>query len=103
MKIFSVPLNPKLSESEFYKFLEFLKEYRAWIYDIYFTSRIAPFGQDAMGDVFLQPADAMFAIETALYIQRETGITVSATFNNLQVRPSQQNLDVWIRNFKLDR
>ena len=100
MKIFSVPLNPKLSEDEFYKFLEFLKQYKDWIYDIYFTSRIAPFNQDAMGDVFLQPSDSMFAIETALYIQAETGITVSATFNNLNVRPTQQNLDLWIKNFR---
>jgi hypothetical protein len=53
-----------------------------------------------MGDVFIQPADTMFAIETALFIQQETGITVSATFNNLQVRPTQQNLDLWIKNFK---
>ena len=100
MKIFSVPLNPKLSEQDFYKFLDFLKEYKDWIYDIYFTCRVAPFGQDAMGDIFIQPADAMFAIETALHIQKETGITVSATFNNIKVTPTQQNLDLWIRNFK---
>lgn len=101
MKIFSVPLNPKLSEQDFYKFLNFLKEYKDWIYDIYFTCRLAPFGQDAMGDIFIQPEDAMFAIETALHIQRETGITVSATFNNIKVPPTQQNLDLWIRNFKV--
>lgn len=101
MKIFSVPLNPKLSEQDFYKFLEFLKEYKDWIYDIYFTCRLAPFGQDAMGDIFIQPEDAMFAIETALHIQHETGITVSATFNNTKVSPTQQNLDLWIRNFKV--
>jgi hypothetical protein len=99
MKIFSVPLNPKLSEQDFYKFLDFLKEYKDWIYDIYFTCRVAPFGQDAMGDIFIQPADAMFAIETALHIQQVTGITVSATFNNIKVSPTQQNLDLWIRNF----
>ena len=100
MKRFSVPLNPKLSEQDFYKFLEFLKEYKDWIYDIYFTCRISPFGQDAMGDIFIQPEDALFAIETALHIQQETGITVSATFNNTKVTPTQQNLDLWIRNFK---
>jgi len=100
MKIFSVPLNPKLSESDFYKFLNFLTEYKDWIYDIYFTCRIAPFGQDAMGDIFIQPEDALFAIETALHIQKVTGITVSATFNNIKVPPTQQNLDLWIRNFK---
>lgn len=101
MKLFSVPLNPKLSEQDFYKFLEFLKEYKDWIYDIYFTCRLAPFSQDAMGDVFIRPEDEMFAIETALFIQHETGITVSATFNNTLVTPTQQNLDTWIRNFKV--
>ena len=100
MKIFSVPLNPKLSKKEFYEFVDFLKFYKDWIYDIYFTCRISPFSQDAMGDVFLVPEDSMFAIETALHIQEETGITVSATFNNIQVRPSQENLDLWIENFR---
>ena len=100
MKIFSVPLNPKLSEEQFHNFVDFLTVYKDWIYDIYFTSRIAPFGQDAMGDVFIRPEDAIHAIEAALFIQHHTGIPVSATFNNLQVRPTQQNLDLWIKNFE---
>jgi hypothetical protein len=100
MKIFSVPLNPKLSEKDFYKFLDFLKKYKDWIYDIYFTARMPPFVQDAMGDIFIQPEDAFFAIEAALHIQHETGITVSATFNNTTIPPTQQNLDLWIHNFK---
>jgi Methyltransferase domain len=100
MKIFSVPLNPKLSKPEFYRFLDFLKSYKDWIYDIYFTSRVSPFNQDAMGDVFVSSEDHAFAIETALNIQKELGITVSATFNNIQVRPSQENLELWIKNFR---
>lgn len=100
MKIFSVPLNPKLSEAEFYNFVNFLSSYKEWIYDVYFTSRIDPFNQDAMGDVFLNPADNIQAIQAALFIQQQTGITISATFNNLNVRPTQQNLDKWIKNFK---
>ena len=43
MKIFSVPLNPKLSEKDYFAFLGFLTEYKDWIYDVYFTSRIPPF------------------------------------------------------------
>lgn len=100
MKIFSVPLNPKLSEAEFYNFVNFLSSYKEWIYDVYFTSRIDPFNQDAMGDVFLHPADNIQAIQAALFIQQQTGITISATFNNLNVRPTQQNLDKWIKNFR---
>lgn len=101
MKIFSIPLNPKLSEQEFFTFVNFCKTYKEYIYDIYFTCRIPPFLQDAMGDVFIQTDDNLAAIQTAIYVQNETGIPVSATFNNLEVRPDQRNLDIWIHNFKL--
>ena len=100
MKIFSIPLNPKLTEEQFEQFLQFCKQYKDYIYDIYFTCRIAPFLQDAMGDIFIQTEDNLFAIQTALHIQNETGIPVSATFNNIEVRPDQKNLDIWIKNFK---
>ena len=100
MKIFSIPLNPKLTEQEFLEFLDFCKKYKDYIYDIYFTCRIAPFLQDAMGDIFIQTEDNLFAIETALYVQKETAISVSATFNNIEVRPDQKNLDIWIKNFR---
>ena len=51
-KHFSIPLNTKLPE-EFVtqSFIPFLKEYKDYIYDIYFTCRMPPFQQDAMGDV----------------------------------------------------
>jgi len=52
-KIFSVPLNPKLNEQQFLEFYQFLERNKDWISDVYFTSRIAPFKQDAMGDVFV--------------------------------------------------
>lgn len=99
-KIFSVPLNPKLTEQEFYKFISFLEKYKHLIYDVYFTSRIAPFRQDAMGDVFVLEEDKIGAIETAIHIQKNLGISVSATFNNIQVPPTQQNLDLWLNNFQ---
>jgi predicted O-methyltransferase YrrM len=97
---FSLPLNPKLSEQDFYQLVNFCKQNKEHIYDIYFTCRIAPFLQDAMGDIFIQTEDNLFAIDTALHIQQETGIPVSATFNNIEVRPDQRNLDIWIKNFK---
>ena len=53
-----------------------------------------------MGDIFIQTEDNLFAIQTALHVQRETGIPVSATFNNIEVRPDQKNLDIWIKNFR---
>lgn len=98
--MFSIPLNPKLSEEDFLDFLDFCKNYKDYIYDIYFTCRIRPFIQDAMGDIFITEESDSFLIETALFIQKETGITISATFNNIEVRPSQENLDLWIQNFQ---
>ena len=59
-----------------------------------------PFTQDAMGDVFRSEQSAKDAAKNSLYIAQETGIPLSATFNNLWVRPDQKNLDLWIKNFK---
>ena len=96
-RVFSLPINPKLSE-EFVTntFLPFLKEYREYILDLYFTCRIPPFDQDAMGDTFLSP-EAL--TESACYISNESDIPLSATFNNIWVRPDQKNLDLWIKEF----
>ena len=97
--IFSVPINPKLNQAQFEQFLQFLTKYKPWIYDLYFTCRMPPFVQDAMGDVFI--SDAGDTIDVALKIQEFTGIPISATFNNTMIRPSQHNLDLFINNFKL--
>jgi hypothetical protein len=99
-KIFSVPLNPKLDEKQFLDFYQFCERNKDWIADIYFTSRIAPFTQDAMGDIITIVEDQSSLIENALNIQKALGIPVSATFNNIQVPPTQQNLDKFIINFK---
>jgi len=97
-RVFSLPINPKLSE-EFVEetFIPFLKKYRDYIFDLYFTCRIPPFMQDAMGDCF-QIDEAVGT--SALYISSESDIPLSATFNNLYVRPDQKNLDTWIKSFK---
>ena len=99
-KIFSIPINPKLSQEEFTAFYHWLGQYKDWIADVYFTSRIDPFKQDAMGDVIMFNQDKVNLIETALNIQKYLGIAASATFNNIQVPPSQTNLDTFIINFK---
>ena len=99
--MFSIPLNPKLDEKELQEFLKFLDENRACIYDFYFTCRMPPFVQDAMGDVFIGgQEDHDYLIGLALHIQKELGITASAVFNNTMVRPSQENLDLFIQNFR---
>ena len=99
MAIFSLPINPKLSE-EFVEetLIPFLKDHKHLIFDLYFTCRMPPFIQDAMGDTFI--GDIRDTTFNALYISEQTGIPLSATFNNIQVIPNQQNLDTWINNFK---
>lgn len=99
--MFSVPLNPKLNEEELTDFVEFLEKHKAHIYDFYFTARIPPFVQDAMGDVFYAgEEDHDYLIGLAINIQNHCGIKASAVFNNIEVRASQQNLDLFIHNFR---
>jgi len=95
--IFSIPINPKLSEPQFHDFFNFCSEYKDLIYDLYFTCRMPPFIQDAMGDIIIN--DPYGPVENALHMQEELGIKISATFNNIQVKPTQQNLDLFIQNF----
>jgi hypothetical protein len=99
-KIFSIPFNPKLNEQQFLEFYNFCDNYKDWIYDIYFTSRIPPFNQDAMGDIFIIEEDKLNVIENALNLQKYLEIPISATFNNTTVPPTQKNLDLFIKNFK---
>lgn len=99
MAIFSLPINPKLNEQFVEEtFIPFLKDHKHLIFDLYFTCRMPPFIQDAMGDTFI--GDIRDTTFNALYISEQTGIPLSATFNNVQVIPNQQNLDTWINNFK---
>ena len=86
---FSLPINPKLSKETVEEtFIPFLKKYKHLIYDLYFTCRMPPFLQDAMGDVFV--SDMRSTTWNAGYISRETGIPLSATFNNIWVLPTQR-------------
>ncbi len=96
--IFSIPINPKLNSVQFDYFIKFLLDYKPWISDLYFTCRMPPFVQDAMGEIFI--SDELDPIEVALKIQEYTGIPISATFNNTIIRPSQHNLELFISNFK---
>ena len=97
--MFSVPLNPKLTPDQFDYFLNFLKKYKHLIYDVYFTSRIPPFTQDAMGDVFNETQFNLLN-ENAFIITKVTGVPLSATFNNIEVPPTSENLTIFIENFK---
>ena len=93
-EVFSLPINPKLDPDYLEgEFIPFLKKYKHLIYDLYFTSRMPPFMQDAMGDTFRTTKSAQAAATNALAISEATDIPLSATFNNIWVRPDQKNLD----------
>ena len=97
-KLFSLPINPKLNENTVNdEFIPWLEQHKEYIFDLYFTCRMPPFLQDAMGDTFQN--DIRETTINALYIADKVGIPLSATFNNLYVLPTQKNLDIWIENF----
>ena len=97
--VFSLPINPKL-DKQFTDgiFIPWLTKYKPYIKDLYFTCRMPPFTQDAMGDTFA--GDISQLVFNALVISRETEIPISATFNNIYVRPDQEGLDLFIHNFR---
>ena len=99
-KIFSLPINPKLSEKQFIEFVEFCDKYKDYISDLYFTCRIHPFTQDAMGAVFREE-DRDIVFENAMIIQKALGIKISATFNNINVSPKYENYKLFVDNLKL--
>jgi len=97
---FSVPLWPGLSpediENDVYPFLE---ECKSVISDIYITSRIPPFNQDAMGGI-LFPEDVGIVENNSLVISDKFDIPLSLTFNNITVSPSFENYLTFLENFK---
>ena len=96
---FTLPWSPYLMASDFNKiYLPFLNKYKDWIHDIYVTARVKPFGQDAMG-MDIGDDNATKMIRNALFIQKETGIPVCTTFNNIHVQPSYRNYKIFVNHF----
>ena len=97
--VFSLPVNPKFDKIFVDSVLiPWLTKYKPYIKDLYFTCRMPPFEQDAMGDVF--NGDTRQLVFNAIVIARETEIPLSATFNNIYVRPDLENLDLFVHNFR---
>ena len=95
----SLPINPKI-DSKYAEtvFVPWLKRYKDYIYDLYFTCRMPPFTQDSMGDVF--QGDVRQLYYNAKAISEDAGnIPLSATFNNIYVRPDIEQLDLFVKNF----
>ena len=97
---FSVPLWPGLSpqdiENDVYPFLE---ECKSVIADLYITSRIPPFKQDAMGGI-LFPEDAYIVENNSLTIADQFEIPLSLTFNDITLPPTFENYLTFVENFK---
>ena len=100
-KVFSLPINPKMTE-EFVMgtFVPFLNLNHQYIRDLYFTCRIPPFMQDAMGDVYEDPDMYEATTLNALQIAKMSDLPLSATFNNIHVPPTMDNLRTWCRYFQ---
>ena len=97
--VFSLPVNPKFDKIFVDSVLiPWLTKYKPYIRDLYFTCRMPPFEQDAMGDVF--NGDTRQLVFNAIVIARETEIPLSATFNNIYIRPDLENLDLFVHNFR---
>ena len=97
--VFSLPINPKI-DSKYAEtvFVPWLKRYKDYIYDLYFTCRMPPFDQDSMGDVFQGDTRQLFYNAQAIS-EDAGGIPLSATFNNIYVRPDMEHLDLFVKNF----
>ncbi|MGM0518795.1 MAG: hypothetical protein ACQERD_04035 [Campylobacterota bacterium] len=81
---------------EYKKFyLPFVLKNKIYIHDIYTTIRLEPFTSDAMGG----DLNSEELVAKSLYLQKETGINISATFNNININPSFKNLELFIQNF----
>ena len=100
-KVFSLPINPKMDERFMLEtFVPFLNLNHQYIRDLYFTCRIPPFIQDAMGDVYTESEMYQAATINALKVGELSDIPLSATFNNIHVDPSMDNLRTWCQYFQ---
>jgi hypothetical protein len=97
---FSLPLWPGLTPDELERVvIPTLLECRDVIADLYFTSRVKPFGSDAMGGIIVTEEVAMVH-SNSMVVGERTGIPVSATFNNIQVNPSHSNYKLFVKSFR---
>ena len=100
-KVFSLPINPKMDERFMLEtFVPFLNLNHQYIRDLYFTCRIPPFTQDAMGDVYTEPEMYQATTINALKVAELSDLPLSATFNNIHVDPTMDNLRIWCEYFK---
>lgn len=79
--------------------LDDLKRLAPKIYDLNVTCRVPPFDRDAHG-LALDPMKAEMHLRDMLELQKLTGVTISALFNNIYVPPTLENLRTFVAGFR---
>lgn len=98
-KLFTFPYNANISDNEYETiYAPFVEKYKDWIYDIYFGYSIPPFIQDAMQQGGNSNQEKNF--KRLLSLQEKTGVKISATFNNIHIPSTEENLKLFINNLK---
>lgn len=98
-KLFTFPYNAHITDNEYETiYAPFIRKYKDWIYDIYFGYSMVPFTQDAMQQGYSHNQEKNF--QRLLSLQEETGVKISATFNNIHVPSTEENLKLFINNLK---
>lgn len=96
---FSMPIWPGLTPDEIINdVIPVLRNARNTISDLYFTARVPPFMSDAMGGIIVTD-EQIQVINNAVFISNETGIPLSATFNNTSVNPRFENYKTFVEEF----
>ncbi|BAW19399.1 hypothetical protein [Ralstonia phage RP31] len=97
---FSIPLWPGLSPEEIERDVyPFLEECKDVISDLYFTCRLPPFQNDAMGGVIV-PEEVATVTRNAMIVADRFGLHASPTFNNITVSPSFANYQTFVKHFR---
>lgn len=103
-KTFSMPLNVDLNEEQFEDYKNFITKNSESIYDVYFSYPMPPFEDDAVGGNRMGAASNRTIynnLEALIAIQNDCGVKLSATFNNIYIKPNINNLKLFMQNFRL--
>ena len=79
--------------------LKILHSVAPHVHDINFTTRAMPFDTDAHG-VAVDAMQAHMHLKDMLYVQEQTGIRISALFNNIYVPPTHDKLREFVASFR---
>lgn len=98
-KIFSLPFFNSITMDAFDKvYIPFIEKYKDYIFDIYVTTNIDPFDQDAM--TMGRGITNEIIDPRVLYLNKKFDIPLSATFNNICIPPTREILNIFLRNLE---